>query len=471
MKVDASIFKTYDIRGAYPDQLNADTAYALGRAYATHLIRKNIGNVLKVAVGGDMRHSTPELKEAYIRALIESGISVDDVGVVSTPTLYSACAYSGYDGGVQVSASHNPKEWNGFKMTEKFARPISKHTGIAEMQRMVETDSFAPLVEAPHRARLTVKADVLGTLVRDHVAFGNPEKKALPPLSVAIDSGNGMGSVDMKALFATLPHTVHWLNETPDGSFPAHEADPMVAHNNLELQAAIREKKCDLGIAADGDGDRYFFFDETGTMIPQEILRGLMAEMILRDNPGATIVYDVRPGRITRELIENAGGIPKMAPVGHSLIKESMLESDAPFGGESSGHFFFRLPYGTFEAPIVLVLYVLRWLSEHPTPVSKAIDAYRRYVNSGEINTKLPDRETGIRIMDALKEKYHDAEHHTLDGLTVEYPEFWFNTRLSNTGGATLRLILEARDEETMSRMRDEVLAYIVSEIALRQEQ
>jgi len=466
MKVDASIFKTYDIRGTYPDQLNTGIAYALGRAYATHLIRKNTGNVLRVAVGGDMRHSTPELKDAYIRALLESGISVDDVGVVSTPTLYFSVGYFGHDGGVQVSASHNPKEWNGFKMTETFGRPISKHSGITEMQQMVESDTFAPLVKKAHQGLLRTKSGVVEDLIADQTGFGNPEHRVLPKLKVAIDCGNGMGSVDMKALFATQQHTVRWLNETPDGGFPAHEADPMVAHNNVELQETIRAEMCDLGIAADGDGDRYFFFDETGAMIPQEIVRGLMAEMILRDNPGATIVYDVRPGRITRELIEGAGGIPKMAPVGHSLIKESMLESDAPFGGESSGHFFFRLPYGTFEAPVVLVLFFLRWLAEHPGPVSKAIGAYRRYVNSGEINTKLPDRETGLRILESLKQKYHDAEHHTLDGLTVEYPEFWFNTRLSNTGGATLRLILEARDEETMSRTRDEVLAYIVSEIA-----
>ena len=465
MKVEPSIFKTYDIRGTCPDQLTPQVAFALGRAYATHLIRKHTGNTLRVIVGGDMRHSTPELKEAFIRALIESGISVDDAGIVSTPTLYFACGYFGYDGGVQVSASHNPKEWNGFKMTEKFGRPISKHTGIADMQVMVEGDSFVPLLEPQHHGKRGARAGIMDAVVADHIAFANPEKTALPRLKIAIDTGNGMGSQDMKALFAKMPAEITWLNDTLDGSFPAHEADPMVAHNNVDLQKTIREKSSDLGIAADGDGDRYFFFDETGAMIPQEILRGLMAEMILRDNPGATIVYDVRPGRITRELIENAGGTPKMAPVGHSLIKESMLESDAPFGGESSGHFFFRLPYGTFEAPIVLVLLVLRWLAEHPGPVSKAIDAYRRYVNSGEINTKLPDRETGLRILESLKVKYHDAEHHTLDGLTVEYPDFWFNVRLSNTGGATLRCILEARDTETMTRKRDEVLAYIVSEI------
>jgi phosphomannomutase len=465
MNVDPSIFKTYDIRGTCPDQLTPNIAYALGRAYATHLIRKRSGNTLRVVVGGDMRHSTPELKEAYIRALIESGISVDDAGTVSTPTLYFACGYFGYDGGVQVSASHNPKDWNGFKMTEKFGRPISKHSGIAEMHALVETDAFAPLMGVAHHGKYGTRTGIMDALITDHIAFANPDKTRMPLMKIAIDTGNGMGSSDMEALFANVPANIVWLNNTLDGSFPAHEADPMVAHNNIQLQETIREEQCDLGIASDGDGDRYFFFDETGAVIPQEILRGLMAEMILRENPGATIVYDVRPGRITRELIENAGGIPKMAPVGHSLIKESMLESDAPFGGESSGHFFFRLPYGTFEAPVVLVLLFLRWIAEHPGRVSDAITAYRRYVNSGEINTKLPDRETGLRVLEVLKKKFDDAEHHTLDGLTVEYPDFWFNVRLSNTGGATLRCILEARDEETMVRKRDEILAYIVSEV------
>ncbi len=464
MNIDSSIFKAYDVRGTYPDQLNTDVAYALGRAYATLLIRKHTGNVLHVAVGGDMRASTPELKEAFIRGVLESGVSVDDVGILSTPSLYFATAFYGYDGGVQVSASHNPAEWNGFKFVSKFGRPISKNSGIMDMLQMVESDSFVP-IDSAHAGQLQKRDGVIEALVADHLKLGNPENIALPKRKIAIDCGSGMASSDMRPFFAALGIDIIWLNETPDGTFPAHEADPMVAHNNLQLQEAIRTHACDFGIASDGDGDRYFFFDETGAMIPQEIVRGLMAEMILRDNPGATIVYDVRPGRITRELIERAGGIPKMAPVGHSLIKESMLESQSPFGGESSGHFFYALPYGTFEAPIVLVSNVLRWLAEHPGPVSKSIATYRTYVNSGEINTKLPNRETGERILQSLRTKYHDAEHHTLDGLTVEYPDFWFNARLGNTGGATLRLILEAREEATMSRMRDEVLAYIVAEI------
>ncbi|MDP3965178.1 MAG: phosphomannomutase/phosphoglucomutase [bacterium] len=460
MNVEPSIFKAYDIRGLYPSEVNADVAYAIARAYATLMLAEANGKRLRIAVGSDARLSSPELKANLIRGLTDSGLDVEDIGLVSTPTFYFSVGYFGYDGGIQVSASHNPKEWNGFKLARKNAIPMSGDSGIKALQATIESETFAPLVPADKKGTTGNRNNnVVETEIKEQMNMAAPRGFSIKPFKIAIDPANGMGSPDMKALFAKLPCTIVWMNEAVDGTFPAHPADPMKDENTADLRKKILAERCDMGIASDGDGDRYFIFDEKGEAVPQAILRGLMAQIELHEHPGATVVYDVRPGRVTKEMIDEVGGTPVVAPVGHSLIKEKMILENAIFGGESSGHYFYKLPYGTFEAPVVLIYKFLAFLSAQEKPLSEVVAPYKRYVNSGEINSRLADRDAGLSKIEEMKKVYQEKQN-TIDGLTVEYPEFWFNVRLSNTE-PLIRLIVEARDKKTMENKRDELLALI----------
>ncbi len=462
MKVEASIFKAYDVRGLYPSQINTDVAYAIGRSYATFLLKKMPRETMRVAVAGDMRLSTPELKQQFIRGLLDSGIAVDDIGMLSTPTFYFAVAYYGYDAGAQVSASHNPKDWNGFKFVGRHATPVSYTSGIEEVKKTIENDQYAPLVAEKDRGILQQRPGVLDTILNEQMEEIGKDFAKIKPFKIAIDGANGMGGPDMKAFFAKLPCTVVWMNDTPDGTFPAHPADPMKEENTADLRKKIVEEHCDLGISSDGDGDRYFFFDEKGELVPQEILRGILAQIELFTHIGATVVYDVRPGKITRDMIDDAGGRAIRSPVGHSIIKEIMIKEKAIFGGESSGHFFYKLPYGTFEAPFMLLSKLLHFLTAKDKPFSEIVKPYKRYFNSGEINTKLESREKGLEKLKQIQEKYRDGALSQIDGLSITYNDYWFSVRLSNTE-PLIRLIVEATYKELMEKKRDEILALIRS--------
>lgn len=460
MRVEPSIFKAYDIRGTYPAQINADVAYAIGRAFAALLAaEQHEGSTLRVAVGRDMRLSSPELTERLIAGLSESGVDVENIGLVSTPTFYFGVAHSGYDGGVQVSASHNPKEWNGFKLVRKNAKPVSGKNGILAMREMIENDTFPTAPDRPGTYR--ERNDILAAEIEEQISHA-PSHGPERPLKIAIDPASAMGALDMHAFFENSPHQLIWLNDVLDGTFPAHPADPMVPENLAQLKKAVIENNCDLGIASDGDGDRYFFIDEKGNVLPQEIQRGIISQLELKKHPGATIVYDARPGRITKDMVEASGGKGVLAPVGHSLIKEIMLAEDSVFGAESSGHYFFKLPYGTFEAPLVLVSEFLEWLSAKKLSLSELVAPYKRYSNSGEINTRLADRDAGTAVIERIKKQYEDGQQSFIDGLSVEYPDYWFNVRLSNTE-PLIRFIVEAKNEAMMAKERDRLLAMIMN--------
>lgn len=458
-KIKSSIFKAYDIRGIVPTEIDTPVAYTLGRAFATLMLRRNPGKKLKIAVGGDMRLTTPELKNYFMNGAADVGVDVDDFGEVSTPTFYFGVGFFEYDGGAQVTASHNPKEWNGFKVVGYHASPIGKDSGIEEMRQMIDHRTLAPFVEHANKGTIHSRTDILQrTISEQRGPIAKLGEQTIKPFRIAIDPGNGMGGEDMQTLFETLPCASVWLNEVPDGNFPAHPADPMVEENTRDLRSLIIEKKCDLGIASDGDGDRYFFFDEKGEVVPMEILRGIIAQIELEKNPRAKIVHDVRPGKITTDLIVDAGGTPIISPVGHSLMKETMLSEDAVFGGESSGHFFYKLPYGTFEAPIVLVVRFLEYISKQNKPLSEIVAPHKLYANSGEINTRLDSREQGLAVLEKIKAAYAGGKQHFIDGLSIEFPDFWFSVRLSNTE-PLIRLIVESPDRQTMETRRDEILA------------
>jgi len=453
MNIDTSIFKAYDIRGIYPTQLNEELAYKIARAYAEIIKRENKDkDKIEIVVGGDMRLSTPSLKEQAIKGLTDSGIDVIDVGLVTTPTFYFSVAYYGFIGGMQVSASHNPKEYNGFKMVRAGGVPVSGEQGIYEIRDMVIADNF---LAYDKKGSVTQKIGIIEDEVNAQISELKINISKIKPFKVVVDTANAMAVLDIKAMFKNLRCDLLVLNEKLDGTFPVHQPDPLAEENLKLLQKAVLDNKADLGIGPDGDGDRYFFIDEKGEIVRQEILRGIMAQIALKENPRATVCYDIRPGRITKDMIEEAGGKASVTRVGHSLIKEQMLKENAVFGGESSGHYFYKFKYGTFEAPIVLTLKFLEYLSEQNKPLSEVVAPYKKYFHSGEVNTKVPDVKAKI---EEIKQKYSDGKQSFLDGITIEYPDYWFNVRPSNTE-PLLRLNLEAKSKDIMEQKRDEVLA------------
>lgn len=452
MQINPNIFKAYDIRGIYGQELDEDTAYRLGRAYVELRHEESGQDNFTFVVARDMRISSPQLKTALIKGLTEGGANVVDIDLASTPTFYFAVANFGYDGGIMVSASHNPKEYNGFKLVRPKAVPISGNTGMTILRDKVIANNFS---EPKNVGTVSERSDVLAEEVKQSLNVADLQK--IKNLKIVVDAANSMGAQYIEALFKNLPCDLIKMNFELDGTFPAHEADPLKDENNTDLQKKIIAEQADLGIAIDGDGDRIFFVDDNGKTIEPAMIRGILAQIFLREKPGSKIAYDIRPGKITLDLITEAGGMPIITPVGHSLIKEVALKEGAYFAGESSGHFFLNLPIGCFEMPMIMILKLIEEFSQSNKKISEYIKPLERYYHSGEINSVVEDKE---KVFTQLKEKYNDAEINELDGVTITYPDFWFNVRGSNTE-PKIRLNLEATTKEKMAEKRDEVLKII----------
>ncbi len=453
--IKPEIFKAYDVRGVYNTDFDDEAAYQIALAYV-ELRKTDIDydktRSLKLAVGSDMRLSSPALKEKLIAGFIAAGVDVLDFGMVSTPAFYFAVASYKLDGGIMISASHNPGGWNGFKIVRTRAVPVSGETGLDWIKEKILTNDFS-LADKP--GTITVKYNITQEQLLHDEEYIN--LKNVKPLKIVIDTANGMGAQYIFELFKDLPIVLLPLNFEFDGSFPVHEADPLKEENMRQLQKMIIEKKADLGIATDGDGDRVFFVDDKGQTIEPAIIRGLLAKIFLAIKPGCKIGYDVRPGKITQDLILKYGGVPVITRVGHSLIKEQMLRDDIYFAGESSGHFFLNLPLGCFEMPNIMIGKLLEEFSNCNQKLSDYLPEFRKYFSSGEINNETTDKEA---VLKAIAEKYADGKISLLDGITVEYPDYWFNVRASNTENK-VRLNLEAISPELMAKKRDEVLAFI----------
>ena len=450
-KINEGVFKAYDLRGIYPSEIDEDFAYKLGRGFSTFVLEKN-PLAMSVVLGSDMRLSSPALRTEVERGILDSGLNVIDIGLSSTPTFYFAVAYYNYDSGIQVSASHNPKDYNGFKMVLTSGFPVSKNSGIMRIKEIMQSGAFVTKREP---GIIFKEEGVLEDLASEQLA--NVDMSTIKKFKIVIDASNAMGALDMEEFFKRVPGDIIKLNFDLDGSFPAHEADPLKEENLVALQRAVVENGADFGISIDGDADRYFLVDEKGDLLRQEILRGIMAQIELRRNPGEVVCYDIRPGRITRDMIEEMKGDPIVTPVGHSLIKEIMIENDAVFGGESSGHYFYREHYGTFEMPFLLVSRFLQFLSASDKTFSETVAPYKKYFHSGEINRKVADPQA---VLAKLKEQYKDGSLSEIDGITIEYPDFWFNVRTSNTE-PLVRLNLESKSRELTDEKVKEVLALI----------
>ena len=446
MTIEPSIFKAYDVRGLAPGQIDGEIARRIGRAFIDYLGAK------KIAVGRDVRQSSPEIAAGFIKGASSQGSSVVDVGVVGTDMLYFAVASQDLDGGAIITASHNPKEWNGIKMVRKGAFALSGDAGIKEIKEALLAGRFSD--ETPAAGAVTPRP-ILEDYARHCLSF--IDKAKVPPIRVVMDAGNGMGSVGANAIFSQLELDAVKLYFEPDGSFPNHPPDPLVEANRQAVMRRVVEEKAQLGIAWDGDADRCFFIDDTGQFVPGDFVTALLGEAFCRKQPGATVIYDVRASRAVRDRVEAAGGRALMHRVGHAFIKKRMRDENAVFGGEVSGHFYFRENWYADNGMIPALL-VLEMLGREGRPLSELLRPLReRYHISGELNSRVDDVDAAL---ERIKARYKDGRITTLDGLSVDYDDWHFNVRPSNTE-PLLRLNLEAYSQEAMERRRDELLALI----------
>ncbi|MDQ2909277.1 MAG: phosphomannomutase/phosphoglucomutase [Candidatus Eremiobacteraeota bacterium] len=441
------IFKSYDVRGIYPAEINADLAYAIGRAFVAELRSSSI------VVGRDMRPSGQVLFEAFARGATEAGADVTDIGLVSTDALYFAVGQYGYDGGVMITASHNPANYNGMKFTREQARAISLETGLSAIRDRIARGDLGAKAAQPGKM---TKRNVLDDFAEHCLRF--VERGAVKPLRIAIDAGNGMAGLTVPHVFSHLPCTVIPLFFDLDGTFPNHPASPIEPDNMVDLQKAVLDGKCDLGVAFDGDADRMFLVDEKGGLIGGDMVTALVAINTLKRYPGAKILYNLICSRSVPEEIEKHGGIAVRSQVGHSLIKKTMREEDIVFGGEHSGHFYFRDNWFA-DSGMIALLQCLEVFSEAGKPVSAVIAPIDTRFRSGEINSRVHDIRAKLAELEA---RYKDARIDHLDGVTIAYDHWWMNVRPSNTE-PLLRLNVEGDTKALMERHRDEALHLIRS--------
>lgn len=439
------IFKAYDVRGVVPDDLDEEIARRIGAAFA------EFSGGPKVVIGRDCRLSSPDLAAAITEGITSRGTGVVDLGLASTDLLYFASGSLDLPG-VMITASHNPKQYNGLKFCLAGARPVGEESGLLEVRALTEA-ALPPTGEpgvVEHR-------DLLPAFVDHVLTFLDADR--MRPLTVAIDTANGMGGLVAPAVFERLPFELHHLYPELDGTFPNHPADPIDPENQRELRAAVLRHEADIGLAFDGDADRVFLIDEKGHDVSGSIVTALVAKAMLVREPGASIIYNVICSWTVAEVIRENGGVPVRTRVGHSFIKQVMAETGAIFGGEHSGHYYFRENYRA-DSGLIAAVVVLSQLSEANVPLSELLAPFRRYAASGEINTEVKDPLATIEhVAEALK----DGKQDRLDGLTVEFDDWWCNVRPSNTE-PLLRLNVEARTDELLREKTAMVLELIRGE-------
>jgi len=441
--LDPKAFKAYDIRGIYPGEIDEDGAREIGRAYVEQFEPKSI------AVGRDMRSSSPAMAKAAIEGAAAAGADVVDIGLVGTEMLYFAVGHLGLDGGLQVTASHNPKEYTGIKVVRRGAMPVGGDSGLLDIREKAMSG-------ARHRTGpegMVRAEDVFPGFVDKVLSFVDVDQ--IRKQRVVIDAANGMGGVMMAPVLERISiDPVPYFFE-PDGSFPNHQPNPLLPENREFVIGKVREDNADLGAAFDGDADRCFFIDDTGEFVPGDFVTALLAESMLEKSPGAKIIYDVRASWAVPETIERAGGTPLVNRVGHAFIKQRMREEEGVFAGEVSGHYYFR-DFFQADSGVIPFLLVLELVSKRGKPLSELLRPYREhYFLTGEINVPVPD--VAVKLQE-IKERFgSEGKVSHLDGISIEAGDWHLNVRPSNTE-PLLRLNLEALSEELMERKRDEVL-------------
>ncbi|OHB62040.1 MAG: hypothetical protein A2167_03555 [Planctomycetes bacterium RBG_13_46_10] len=448
--MDPAIFKAYDIRGIYPEQINEDDAWKIGCAAARflpsllHGYERGQPNGQTLCIGRDMRKHSEPLAQALSEGIRSAGMNVIDLGMIDTPQMYFAINFMNTCGGVQVTASHNPAKYNGFKISGYSAKPIGVDTGLNDVRHLAMA-----LIHTRGKPTGKLEQRDLTREYKDHVLkFINPK---VAKLKVAIDASNGMAGKMVPVVFGGLPITIIERNFEHTGKFK-HPPDPLVEKNLAQVKTAVKKYTCDFGVCFDGDADRMMMVDEQGATISCDLMTALLVSYFLRKYPNSTVVYDLRSSRVVVEEIIKNGGTPRRERVGHAFMKKAMRDSHAIFGGELSGHFYYRDNYYTDSAMITLV-HILNIVSEAKKPLSELIKPLRRYYSSSEINFKIEDKQAKI---EELAKRYSDGQIDRLDGLTVVHKEWWFNCRPSNTE-PLLRLNVEAKSDELLKEKLSEI--------------
>ena len=448
--MDPAIFKAYDIRGVYPDQINEEDAWKIGYAAARFLrsllrgYERGQANAQSLCVGRDMRTHSEAVAGALDEGMNATGANVIDIGMADTPQIYFAINHFGTCGGVQVTASHNPAKYNGFKISGLDAKPVGADTGLKDIEHIA--------MALPHtkgRSEASVRQCDLTAEYKSHVLkFLAPDMKKI---KIAIDASNGMAGKMVPAIFGDLPIEIIELNFEHDGKFK-HEPNPLVEKNLAQVKAAVKKNGCNFGVCFDGDADRLMMVDEKGKTIGCDLITALMVPYFSKKEPKSTVVYDLRSSRVVAEEIIKNGGTPRRERVGHAFMKKAMRDSHAIFGGELSGHFYYRDNYYADSGMITLV-HVINIVSEAGSPISELIKPLRRYHHSGEINFRVEDKQAK---MDELARRYGDGQVDHLDGVTVMYKDWWFNCRPSNTE-PLLRLNVEAKSKGLLDEKLSEI--------------
>lgn len=455
MNIDPKIFKSYDIRGIYPTEISEDVVFQIAKSIYQFISQKTGRVNPTILIGRDMRTSSPSLFESSKKALVEAGAQVIDADLVSTPTFYFAVFSKGYDGGMQISASHNPKEYNGVKIvmnSPKGLIKIGKPTGMEDIKNL----SLKGVNSKNSGGKISKLENILEEEVENAIKLtGNPNIKEF---NVVADAANAMGALYIDALFKKIPGKLIKMNFDLDGTFPAHQPDPLKKETLFELQKKVIEENADIGLAPDGDGDRHFFIDEKGQIVPPTIITSIVARELLKKNPGETILVDVRYILTPQKIIEENKGKTEITKVGHAYITEAMHKTGAIFAGESSAHFFFR-ETGNGESPMPVIITVLSVMTRENKKLSELVEELRRSFESGEINFKVSN---ASEIMEGLKKKYNDGSLSDIDGVAVNYPDWRFSVRTSNTE-PLMRLNIEAKDKSAMEEKTDELIELIES--------
>lgn len=449
MKISPEIFRAYDIRGIYPKEINEEVAYLIGRAFVKFLQKPK----LKIVVGRDYRLSSLSLFKSLTKGIIDQGATVINIGLSTTPMLYFAVAHYKYDGGINITASHNPAQYNGFKIVREKAIPVSEKTGLRKIKDLANKITCLELVKFKGRV---MKKNIL----KDYVKLNLKEidTRILRPLKIMVDTSNAVPGIIFPEMFKKIPGKIYHLFKKLDGNFPNHPPDPHVKENLRELQKQVKTKKADLGIGFDGDGDRIIFVDEKGEIIGGDLITALITTILLKSNPGEKIFYDIRSSNILKEVIKKTGGIIIMGRLGHSFIKEKMRQEDILFAGEFNGHYYLRNHYFC-ETPFFVIFKILEEISMTGKNLSELIKPLKKYFRSEEINFAIENKE---KILERLEKKYKDGKILKLDGLRIDFGNWWFSIRPSHTE-PLLRLNLEAKTKKLMEEKKKELTSLISS--------
>jgi len=449
------IFKAYDIRGIYPSQIDEKVVYLIGRAFVKFLAKPKANKFLvepkiNIAVGRDNRISSPLLFKALVKGLTEQGANVIDIGLSTTPMLYFSVAYYKFDGGIEITASHNPFHYNGLKLVKERAIPLSEKSGLNEIKKIIQKRDFPK----KNKGKIFHKK-----ILKDYINFNTKSTKIteIKPFKIVIDTANAVPGIVIPGIFKKIPGKIYHLFGKLDGNFPNHEPNPLIEKNLKALKAKVKKIKADLGIAFDGDGDRIIFVDNFGKFILPDLIGALITSIILKGNPNQKVLYDIRSTKALPEIIKLYKGIPIMGRVGHSFIKEKMRKEDILFAIEFSGHYYHKFHYFC-ESPILVMLEILKELSKAKISISELILPFKKYFHSGEINFKVKNKK---KILKKIEEKYKKGKISHLDGLRVDFKNWWFSLRPSQTENI-LRLVIEAKKKELAIKKKKELTALII---------